>query len=53
MNAIVQHWKTTAAGVALLAVTAAFLLGRITLEAYMASVGALAALGFMVGGDGK
>ena len=51
-DAVFLHWKTTAAGIALLSVSAAFLLGRVPVDGYMTSVATLAALGLMAAKDG-
>jgi len=51
-DAVFLHWKTTVAGVALIIMSSAFLLGRIQADAYMTSVGTLAALGLMAAKDG-
>jgi hypothetical protein len=48
---VFASWKTSAAGVALLAVTAVFLMGRITLNQFMAAVGMLAGGGFVLSKD--
>ena len=48
-----KNWKTTAAAIALFAVTVAFLMGRVTFEQYIGSFGAFAAAGFAAAGDGK
>jgi len=48
-----RSWKTTAAAIALGAVTVAFLLNRIPLGEYMATVATLAALGLAMASDAK
>ena len=53
MTAVIANWKTTAAGVALLAVTLSFLLGRVDLQQYLAAVGVLGGVGLVLAQDAK
>lgn len=52
MDALVKSWKTSVAGVAVLAVTAAFVMKQIDVQTYMAVVGVLAGGGFLAAKDG-
>jgi len=53
MKAIVANPKTSFAGLALLAVTAAYLLGRLDTQQYLVAFGALSGAGLMLAKDGE
>jgi hypothetical protein len=50
--AIFKDWKTSVMGVAVLAVTAAFLMGRVDVHQYIVLVGTLAGSGLVLAKDG-
>jgi hypothetical protein len=50
---VADNWKTTVAGVALIAATIAFLADRITWDRYMEAIGVLAGLGFIAARGNK
>ena len=50
---IMENWKTTCAGVALLAVTVMYFMGKVPTDGYMAAVATLGALGLMAAKDSK
>ena len=52
MNVIFKSWKTTAAGIVLLGLTVAFLMGRITMQQLMGAFGVLAGGGLVAAKDG-
>lgn len=53
MDAILKSWKSTTAGVAILAVVAAFLLGRIDLHQFLAAFATLAGAGLVAAKDAQ
>lgn len=53
LDKISKNWKSTAAGLALLVVGAAFLMGKITIEQFLAAFTTISAAGFVVSGDAQ
>ena len=53
MKLLFEHWKTTAAAVALFAFTAVFVMGRISNEAYVAGVATITGMWLMASGDAR
>lgn len=51
MPDILKSWKTTLAGIALLGLTAAFLLGKITLDQFLVAFGVFTGAGIMAAKD--
>lgn len=51
MPDILRSWKTTLAGIALIGLTVALLMGKITTDQYMAAFGVIAAGGFLAAKD--
>jgi len=51
MPDIFRSWKTTLAGIAMIGLVAALLMGRIAPEAFMAAFGLIAAGGFLAAKD--
>jgi hypothetical protein len=53
INAIFENWKTSVSGVVVLALTAAFLLGRFDASQFVSLVGLASGAGLMLARDAK
>lgn len=51
MDAILKSWKTTCLGIAALAMTVLLVMGRVTVDGYMATLGVIAGGGFIFAKD--